>query len=673
MDHCKNEKMNQGDKSMDHKHDDSHGCGMDDNSAKNYLKRFWIVTVLLIPLVLTHEKISGILGISIFELSNWIQFIISSIIFGFAIVFFQHAWHEIKMKAYGMMTLVSMAVLAGYLFSVASTFSSSLEVEFYLEISTLIWVLLFGHYLEAKSGSVAGNALQEVAKLLPKQAHRIVDGEEVDVDINELQEKDIVLVKPGEKIPADGVVIKGSSNVDESLISGESKPIKKTEESDVVAGSICLDGALTIELARVGENSTVGQIQKLIEEAGKTKPRSQKIADKAAAVLTFVAGITALLTLLIWTLVIGQPFVFAMTLAITVLVIACPHALGLAIPTVTTITTSLAVKNGFFIKDLGKIETIRNADYVVFDKTGTLTKGEFGVTKIISVGEPDQDNILSVIASLEQHSSHIIGQSILKYTKSKNIPLSEIDDFQNIAGQGVKAKINGEEYFVGNERLMKDLGLDSSSLKKEIGTVVFVANNKHILGYIILDDEIKEESYKAVKTLHDMGIKVAMLTGDNEEVAKSVAKELEIDIYFSEVMPEDKYKHIKELQDKGNVVIMVGDGVNDAPALTQADAGVAIGAGTDVAVESGDVVLTKNNPNDISKLIILSKKVYSKMIQNLIWALGYNIIAIPAAAGVFAIWGFFLRPEIGALVMSMSTVIVVANAMTLKKVDLTKN
>ena len=255
-------------------------------------------------------------------------------------------------------------------------------------------MLLFGHYLEAKSGSVAGNALQEVAKLLPKQAHRIVDGEEVDVDINELQEKDIVLVKPGEKIPADGVVIKGSSNVDESLISGESKPIKKTEESDVVAGSICLDGALTIELARVGENSTVGQIQKLIEEAGKTKPRSQKIADKAAAVLTFVAGITALLTLLIWTLVIGQPFVFAMTLAITVLVIACPHALGLAIPTVTTITTSLAVKNGFFIKDLGKIETIRNADYVVFDKTGTLTKGEFGVTKIISVGEPDQDNIL---------------------------------------------------------------------------------------------------------------------------------------------------------------------------------------------------------------------------------------------------------------------------------------
>ena len=673
MDHCKNEKMNQGDKSMDHKHDDSHGCGMDDNSAKNYLKRFWIVTVLLIPLVLTHEKISGILGISIFELSNWIQFIISSIIFGFAIVFFQHAWHEIKMKAYGMMTLVSMAVLAGYLFSVASTFSSSLEVEFYLEISTLIWVLLFGHYLEAKSGSVAGNALQEVAKLLPKQAHRIVDGEEVDVDINELQEKDIVLVKPGEKIPADGVVIKGSSNVDESLISGESKPIKKTEESDVVAGSICLDGALTIELARVGENSTVGQIQKLIEEAGKTKPRSQKIADKAAAVLTFVAGITALLTLLIWTLVIGQPFVFAMTLAITVLVIACPHALGLAIPTVTTITTSLAVKNGFFIKDLGKIETIRNADYVVFDKTGTLTKGEFGVTKIISVGEPDQDNILSVIASLEQHSSHIIGRSILKYTKSKNIPLSEIDDFQNIAGQGVKAKISGDEYFVGNERLMKDLGLDSSSLKKEIGTVVFVANNKHILGYIILDDEIKEESYKAVKTLHDMGIKVAMLTGDNEEVAKSVAKELEIDIYFSEVMPEDKYKHIKELQDKGNVVIMVGDGVNDAPALTQADAGVAIGAGTDVAVESGDVVLTKNNPNDISKLILLSKKVYSKMIQNLIWALGYNIIAIPAAAGVFAIWGFFLRPEIGALVMSMSTVIVVANAITLKKVDLTKN
>lgn len=671
---------------MDHKHNESSheekschdgggqgGDGMDHGSASTYLKRFWIVTFLLIPLALTNEKFSEFLGIRFFDLSKWIQFIIATIIFGFALVFFQHAWHEIKSKQYGMMTLVSLAVGAGYLFSVASTFIEALDVEFYFEISTLVWVLLFGHYLEAKSSSAAGGALQEVAKLLPKQVHKLIDGKEVDVDILELQEKDFVIVKPGEKVPADGVVTAGSANVDESLISGESKPIEKKEKMEVVAGSICLDGSLTIELARVGENSTVGQIQKLIVEAGKTKPRSQRIADRAAAILTFVAGTTALLTLVVWTLFIGEPFVFAITLAITVLVIACPHALGLAIPTVTTITTSLAIKNGFFIKDLSKIEVIRKVDYVVFDKTGTLTRGEFGVTEIVPTGSNDKDQILRIAAALEQHSSHIIGHSILSYAKTKNIELSEISDFQNIAGQGVRAKIKGEEYFVGNERLIKSLGFDYEFPKDVMGTLVFVASKTELLGYIVLADAVKEEAHGAVKTLHDMGVKVAMLTGDNEQVAKAVSEELRIDTYFANVLPEDKYSHIKELQDQGNVVLMVGDGVNDAPALTQANAGVAIGAGTDVAVESGDVVLMDNDPSDIARLIILSKKVYSKMIQNLVWALGYNIIAIPAAAGVFAVWGIFLRPEIGALVMSLSTVIVVVNAMTLKRIKLTDN
>ena len=319
---------------------------------------------------------------------------------------------------------------------------------------------------------------------------------------------------------------------------------------------------------------------------------------------------------------------------------------------------------------MSKIEIIRKADYVVFDKTGTLTKGEFGVTEIVSKEESNKDRILEIASSLEQHSSHIIGHSILAYAKIKNIELSDISDFQNIAGQGVRAKIQDKEYFVGNERLVKSLKFDYESPKEINGTLVFVASKTQLLGYIILADAIKEESYEAVKTLHDMGVKVAMLTGDNEEVAKSIADELKIDTYFANVLPEDKYRHIKNLQAEGNVVLMVGDGVNDAPALTQANAGVAIGAGTDVAVEAGDVVLMNNDPSDIARLITLSKKVYSKMIQNLIWALGYNIIAIPAAAGVFAVWGFFLRPEIGALVMSLSTVIVVANAMTLKKIKL---
>lgn len=658
-----------------HKHKDngnghSHSPGMSHGSAQDFLRRFWIVTFLLIPLVFTNEAATGFLGIDTLPFSKWIGFAIATIIFSFALVFFKHASHEIKAKQYGMMTLVSLAVGAGYLFSVASTFIPALEVEFYLEISTLVWVLLFGHYLEAKSSSVAGNALQEVAKLLPKRAHKLEDGKEVDVDISELKEGEVVVVKPGEKVPADGVVVKGLTNIDESLISGESKPVERKEDAEVVAGSICLDGSLTIELSRVGENSTVGQIQKLIEKAGGTKPKSQRIADKASAVLTFVAGITALITLLVWTFVIGEPFVFAITLAITVLVIACPHALGLAIPTVTTITTSLAVKNGFFIKDLSKIEVIRKADYVVFDKTGTLTKGEFGVTEIVPAKESDKDRILEIASSLEQHSSHIIGHSILSHAKSKNIRQLEISDFQNIAGQGVKAKIQGEEYFVGNERLIKNLKFDYKFPTNISGTVVFVASKKELLGYVVLADAVKEESRIAVKTLHDMGVKVAMLTGDNEQVAKSVSEELGIDRYFANVLPEDKYTHIKELQNKENVVLMVGDGVNDAPALTQANAGVAIGAGTDVAVESGDVVLMDNDPSDIVRLITLSEKVYSKMIQNLVWALGYNIIAIPAAAGVFAVWGFFLRPEIGALVMSLSTVIVVLNAMTLKRISL---
>jgi len=645
----------------------SHGHGMGHGDAAAYLKRFWIVTFLLIPLVLVHPKVSDILGIS-FGLDDWIQFGIATIIFGFALVFFQHAWHEIKAKQYGMMTLVSLAVGAGYLFSVASTFISSLHAEFYLEISTLVWVLLFGHYLEAKSSSVAGNALQEVAKLLPKKAHKIENDKEIDVDISDLRENDLVVVKPGEKVPADGTVTKGSANVDESLISGESKPIEKKEGAGVVAGSICLDGSLTIRLSRVGEHSTVGQIQKLIEQAGKTKPRSQRIADKASAILTFVAGITALLTLLIWTLVIGESFVFAITLAITVLVIACPHALGLAIPTVTTITTSLAVKNGFFIKDLSKIETIRKADYVVFDKTGTLTEGRFGVTDIKSLDNTGEDEILKIAASLEKESSHIIGYSILEHAKSKKIELSEIDNFKNVAGQGVRAKIDGTEYFVGNEKIIKGFG--HAIPQDTSGTIVFVATKEALLGYITLADSIKETSYEVVRNLHKMGVKVAMLTGDNKSVAKEVSDELGIDTYFADVLPEDKYKHIKDLQEQGNTVLMVGDGVNDAPALTQADAGVAIGAGTDVAVESGDVVLTDNNPADVLRLIKLSKKVYSKMIQNLVWALGYNIVAIPAAAGVFAVWGFFLRPEIGAIVMSLSTVMVVANAMTLRQLRL---
>ncbi|MFW0870922.1 MAG: heavy metal translocating P-type ATPase [Patescibacteria group bacterium] len=661
----------------DTKHKHHGGIGMGHGSADQYLKRFWIVTFLLIPLIFANEGIVQFLGIPVLPYAKWIGFGIATIIFGFSLVFFEHALHEIRARKYGMMTLVSLAVGAGYLFSVASTFIPALEVEFYLEISSLIWVLLFGHYLEAKSSSIAGNALQEVAKLLPKKAHRLIGDKEEDVDTAELREGDRVLVKPGEKIPADGVIEEGRAFTDESHISGESIPVEKKVGDSVIAGAICLDGSLTIVLSRVGEDSTIGQIQNLIVQAQATKPRSQKIADKASAVLTLVAGITALLTILVWSVFLGESFVFAITLGITVLVIACPHALGLAIPTVTTITTSLAIKNGVFIKDLSKIELIKKADYIVFDKTGTLTEGTFAVRDIISIAHISVDELMAIATSIEKHSSHIIGQAIVKYAQERKIHHKEAREVQNIAGKGITAKIDGVRYAAGNRALMYELDIASEEaeqradkLAKRGETVIYLADEEKVIGIVALADSIKASSYEAVRELHSLGIQVAMLTGDTKQVAQGVADELGIDSYFAEVLPEDKYTHIKKLQEEGNTVLMVGDGVNDAPALTQADVGIAIGAGTDVAVEAGDVILTRNNPLDVVRLVKLSRAVYIKMIQNLAWALGYNIIAIPAAAGVFAFWGFFLRPEVGALLMSLSTVIVVINAMTLKRIKL---
>jgi Cu2+-exporting ATPase len=661
---------------QNHQHH-SGGRGMGHGSTASYLRRFWVVTALLVPLALTNEPVARFLHVPMLALGPWIQFGLATIIFGFSLVFFQHAWHEIKMRQFGMMTLVSLAVGSGYMFSVVATFMPSLGVQFYLEISTLVWVLLFGHYLEARSSNAAGDALAEVAKLLPKQAHKLVDGKEIDTEISELVEGDTVLVKPGEKIPADGMIAEGRSNVDESLISGESTPVEKVKGAAVVAGAIALDGSLTVRLSRVGEHSTIGQIQKLIASAQMTKPRQARIADTASAVLTFTALCIALLTVLVWSLVIGSSFAFAVTLAITVLVIACPHALGLAIPTVTTIATSLSVKNGVFIKNLAKVETIRKADYVVFDKTGTLTKGVFGVVGVEAFSNKTKDEVIRVAASLEQHSSHVIGQSVVAYAKKNNVSLATIGGFENVAGKGIRASINGTPYAVGNKALVAEMRVALGSaepaydrLSRDGKTVILIADNNQVLGLVALADEVKPESKETVRKLHTLGLKVAMLTGDNERVAAAVARKLNIDTYFAEVLPKDKYMHVKQLQNEGNIVLMVGDGVNDAPALTQSDAGIAIGAGTDVAVEAGDVVLTRNNPGDIVRLIVLAKAVYGKMIQNLVWALGYNIVAIPAAAGVFAARGFFLRPEIGALLMSASTVIVVVNAISLRRLNL---
>jgi len=611
-------------------------------AAKDFLKRFFIVTALLVPLFIFARLSQPVL-----------QLAVATVIFYFGLVFLRHAKHEIMARNYGMMTLVSIAITAGYLFSAVSTFLPQLDTEFYLEISTLIWILLFGHYLEAKSSNAAGNALQEVEKLLPKKARLIKSRGTIEVDIEKLKQNDVVRILAGEKVPADGVIINGSSNFNEAHISGESKPLNKGKGEAVVAGSICIDGSVDVKLSKVGENSTIGQIKKLISEASQTKPSVQRLADKAASWLTFVAVSVSILTVIIWLFIVGSQITFAVTLAITVLVIACPHALGLAIPTVSTIATRLAVKNGLFIKDMAKLEVAKKASYVVFDKTGTLTKGEFGVSQV-KAEKGSKNEILTIAASIESHSSHVIGQSIVKYAKANGLKLSKVNNVKNMAGKGIEGKVGNKKYFIGRHGSMP----------------VAVVLGKEVLGEIILADTIKPESKRAIKQLHNLGLKVAMLTGDSKAVAKEVSNKLNIDSYYAEVLPKDKYKHIKNLQDEGNIVIMVGDGVNDAPALAQADVGVAVGAGTDVAVEAGDVVLTSSNPQDIAFFIKLSRKVYSKMVQNLFWALGYNVLAIPAAAGIFYPLGFTLRPEIGALLMSTSSIIVVANALLLKRIKL---
>lgn len=645
-------------------------------AAADFLKRFFIVTALLIPLAIFSEPAVKLLGMPNFALRSYLEFAIASIIFYFGLVFFEHARHEIQMKQYGMMTLVSLAVGSGYLFSAAATFLPQIEMEFYLEIATLIWVLLFGHFLEAKSSTAAGDALQEVAKLLPKEAHLKTKNGVTEVDLTSLKEGDVVIVKPGEKVPADGEILKGSGNFNEAHITGESKPVEKKSGSEVVAGAISIDGSVEVKLMRVGDSSTIGQIQSLISEAKQTKPSAQKLADRAAKWLTFTALGVALVSLLVWSILVGESVVFAATLAITVLVIACPHALGLAIPTVSTIATRLAVKNGVFIKDMGKIEVVKAADYVVFDKTGTLTKGEFGVTGI-TVFSGTEKQLLQIAGSIETHSSHVIGMAIVQHLQKEKITLTEASKIKNLAGKGMEGTYNEKQYFLGNKRLMEERKVWDENvaevykkLSAEGKTPVFVADKNKVLGVIALSDQVKEESKQAVAQLHQLGVKVAMLTGDTKSAAEPIAKQLGIDTVFAEVLPEDKYKYIRELQDAGNVVVMAGDGVNDAPALTQANAGVAIGAGTDVAVEAGDIILTQSNPQHIVRLIVLSRKVYAKMLQNLWWALGYNIVAIPAAAGLFIPFGFRLSPAVGALLMSLSSVIVVVNAMSLRNAKL---
>jgi len=660
---------------------EGHGNGGHEGHEELFRRKFWISLVLSIPVLVFSETIQGWLGYSTpeFFLSEWIVPVFSIIVFYVGgLPFFRMASGEVKNRKPGMMTLISLALGVAFLYSLASTIFQ-LESSFYWELVTLIDVMLLGHWIEMRSIRQASGALQELSKLLPDEAELVQDDGQIrTVKVTELQKDDIVLIRPGASAPADGEIIEGESSMDESMITGESKPVSKEPGDHVVSGTINGDGSLRVKITAVGDETTLAGIMRLVEEAQQSKSETQILADKAAGWLFYIALGAAALTAIIWLIAIGWE-IDVLTRVVTVLVIACPHALGLAIPLVVAISISMGASNGILIRDRVALESARELDTIVFDKTGTLTKGEFGLVNMVSADGISDEHALAIGAALERDSEHPIARAIRTAAEEKNLDIPSAKEFEAIKGKGVRARLDGELYFVGGPQMLKELQLTpTGSIKSEYDaagekgqTGVFLATQDKIFAAFMLADQIREESYETINKLHNQGYEIALLTGDQEMVAKAVAEELGIDIYFAEVLPENKDKKIQSLQDQGKRVAMVGDGVNDAPALVRSDVGIAIGSGTDVAIESAGIILVDNDPRDIIRVVQLSRSTYRKMIQNLIWATGYNLIAIPLAAGVLAPVGFILPPALGALMMTISTVIVAINAQFLRNAQLT--
>lgn len=662
-------------------HDSGHGAHIDHTGHETmFRQRFWVCLVLSIPVLLYSEMIQMWLGFTMpmFPGSQWIAPLFSLIIFGYGgIPFLQMTVPELKNHQPGMMTLISLAITVAFVYSVATLFAP-LGEDFFWELVTLIDVMLLGHWLEMRSVRQASSALNELAKLMPDMAERIEpDGSTVQVKVSELRPGELVLTRPGANIPADGEVVAGESEVNEAMITGESRPVKKKPGDKVIAGTINGDGSLRVKVTATGENTTLAGIMRLVEQAQQSKSHTQILADKAAAWLFYVALAVAIITAVAWTLAVGFN-VEVINRVVTVLVIACPHALGLAIPLVVAISTSLAARNGILVRDRLAWESARKPDVVIFDKTGTLTKGQQGVVDMVTVEGWDQERALALAAAIEGDSEHMIAQGIRQAAQERQLSLPRISNFEALKGRGVRAIDEGKSVYVGGPSLLKMLNLESGDaivqFTQQTGdkgqAVVYLVQEGQIVAAFALADVIRPESKQAIKRLHDLGVEVAMLTGDSRPVAKAVAEELGIDTYFAEVLPEDKDQKVSELQGQHKKVAMVGDGVNDAPALVRADIGIAIGSGTDVAVESADIILVKSNPLDVVKIIELSRASYRKMLQNLAWATGYNVIALPLAAGILAPLGLVLSPAVGALVMSLSTVIVAINAQLLRRVQL---
>jgi Cu2+-exporting ATPase len=648
---------------------------------EDFKKRFIISGIVTIPVLILSPTIQGWFNFTVprFPGYNIILFLLASVI---AIYggwpFYKGAQQDIKSGLLGMMVLVSVAVGTGYLFSIATTFLFEGVGDFYWEISTLVVFLLFGHWMEMKMTRRATGALQELVKLIPPTANRVRDDEIIEIPTSEVKVGDILLVRPGDKVPIDGMITAGQSSLDESMITGESVPVTRTAGDEVIGGTINGMGSLRIRIEKTGEETALAQIIKLMREVQESKPPTQKLADRAAHYLTIVAITVGVGSFIYWNYLAGAGLVFALTIMVTVTVIACPHALGLAIPTVTAISTTLAASNGILVKNAEALEVGENIGTIVFDKTGTLTVGAFNVTDIVSKENWMQDDILQYAASLESESEHPIGQTLNASAREQGIALNRVTGFEAIAGHGVKGEVNGRRVTAGTLRLMEMeekktsewIISEGNRLYDEAKTLTYVAIDDETVGIIAFADKLKESSIRAIEELHRLGKEVIMITGDNQRTAEAIAKRAGIDGYLAEVLPKDKAAEVRKLQESGKRVAMVGDGINDAPALLQADVGIAIGAGTDVAIESADIVLIKSEPSDVLKLIKLSKATMRKMKENLIWASGYNTIAIPVAAGILIPWGITLRPEWGALIMSASSIIVVINALLLRNAKL---
>jgi Cu2+-exporting ATPase len=677
---------------MDHNAHDMHaGHDMQTGSAAHaghdkhaghdpevFRRQFWVVLILTLPVVIWSREVQDWLGYAApaFPGSDWIPAVLGTVVFAYGgLVFMRGAWSELRDRQPGMMTLISLAIAVAFVASWAATLGV-FDVDVWWELATLITVMSLGHWLEMRAIRQARGALSALAELLPDTAERVTEDGIESVKTEALNTGDVVLVRPGGRVPADGEVVEGSADVDESMITGESRPVTKDEGDRVTAGTVVAGSSLRIKVTAVGDETALSGIMRLVAQAQASNSRAQALADRAAAILFYIALVAGVTTLATWTL-LGDPEE-ALIRTATVLVIACPHALGLAIPLVIAISTTLGARNGLLVKDRLALERAKDLEIVIFDKTGTLTRGEPIVVEVVATTGQDEATVLGLAAAVEADSEHPLAKAIVQSARGREVTVPHASEFEALPGRGAKARIDGSVTHVGGPRLLADLELKvPGEVQVRVDgwqaagqTVLYVIRDGGVIGALAVEDEIRPESVEAVKSLHALGVRVAMITGDAQAVADSVAARIGIDEIRAQVLPADKAEAVRSFQAGGASVAMVGDGVNDAPALAQADVGIAIGAGTDVAVESAGIVLVRDDPRDVVGAIELSRATYRKMVQNLVWATGYNALAIPVAAGLLAPIGFILPMSLGAVAMSASTIIVAANAQLLRGLQL---